>query len=149
MAKFKLEPVLRLRQHREESRKRDLAVAVAAEMERKEGVRRLARMRDEQKQTLRQVQQAGVLDMETVIQERQYVGLLDREIGLGLGVVAGAERETAVRRGRMVEAMKDRKALEVLKERSRVVERRREAAVDAAALDEMAAVQFERKRQGS
>jgi flagellar biosynthesis chaperone FliJ len=47
----------------------------------------------------------------------------------------------------MVEAMKERKALEVLKERSRVVERRREAAVDAAVLDEIAAVQFERKRQ--
>ncbi len=146
MAKFKLEPVLRLRQHREESRKRELAVAVAIETERKEGVRRLAGMRDEQRQTLRQVQQTGTLDMETVIQERQYVGLLDREIGLSLGVVAGAERETAARRGRMIEAMKERKALEVLKERSRLAEQRREAAVEAAALDEVAAVQFERKR---
>lgn len=147
MAKFRLEPVLRLRRHREESRKRELAEAVAVEMQRKEGVMRLARMRDEQKQTLRQAQQVGLLDMEAVIQERQYVGLLDREIGLGLGVVAGAERETAARRARMVEAMKERKALEVLQERSRSAERRREAAVEAAALDEVAAVQFERARQ--
>jgi flagellar export protein FliJ len=124
-----------------------LAEAVAVEMQRKEGVMRLARMRDEQKQTLRQAQQVGLLDMEAVIQERQYVGLLDREIGLGLGVVAGAERETAARRARMVEAMKERKALEVLQERSRSAERRREAAVEAAALDEVAAVQFERARQ--
>jgi len=147
MAKFKLEPVLKLRQHREDARKRELAEAVAAETQRKEGVMRLARMRDEQSQLLRQSQHSGLLDMETVIQERQYVGLLDREIGLSLGVVAGAERETVVRRGRMVEAMKDRKALDVLKDRSRVVERRREAAVEAAALDEMAAVQFERNRK--
>jgi flagellar export protein FliJ len=139
MAKFRLQPVLKLRKHREEARKRELAVALGEENRRKELALRLARLRQEQLQEVRRAQQAGTLDIRSLIELKAYVGLLDRRIVEQLGLVAEAERETAARREVLVAAMKDRKALEVLERRH--VERLRgeEARRETAELDEVGA----------
>jgi len=117
MAKFRLEPVLKLRKYREQVRKRDLAVAVAREQQQKEAVVRLAGLQQEQSHIFRRQQQAGRIDMQAVVAQKQYLGLLGREIGFGLQDVARAEHETTRHRGKVAEAMKDRKALDVLQER--------------------------------
>lgn len=117
MAKFQLEPVLKLRRYREQVRKRDLAAAVAREQQQKEAVVRLAGLQQEQLQLFRRQQQAGRLDMQAVVAQKQYLGLLGREIGFGLQGVARAEHESGRHRGKVAEAMKDRKALDILQER--------------------------------
>jgi len=118
MAKFRLEPVLKLRKYREEARKRDLAAAVSEEQRHKAAVLRLAGLQQEQSQVFRQQQQAGRLDMRALIAQKQYLGLLGREISFGLKGVARAEHETARQRGKVAGAMKDSKALEILRDRA-------------------------------
>ena len=118
MAKFRLEPVLKLRKYREEARKRDLAAAVSEEQRHKAAVLRLAGLQQEQSQMFRQQQQAGRLDMRALIAQKQYLALLGREISFSLTGVARAEHETGRQRGKVAEAMKDRKALEILRDRA-------------------------------
>ncbi|MBN2583402.1 MAG: flagellar FliJ family protein [Planctomycetes bacterium] len=136
MAKFRLEPVLKLRKYREQLRQRDLALALSEEQRRKDAVLRLADLRREQTDVFRRQQQAGPLDMQRVVGQRQYLGLLGREIGFRLRGVAQAERETTRRRGAMTEAMQDRKALEILEGRFHEQLRRDEDRMEMAELDE-------------
>jgi len=136
MAKFRLQPVLTLRKYREQLRQRDLAVALGEEQRRKDAVLRLADLRRAQTAVFRGQQQTGPLDMQAVVAQRQYLGLLGREIGFRLRGVAQAERETARRRGDMTDAMQDRKAVEILEDRFRQRLRRDEDRRDMAELDE-------------
>ncbi|HOI56039.1 MAG TPA: flagellar export protein FliJ [Phycisphaerae bacterium] len=137
MAKFRLQPVLTLRKYREQLRQRDLAVALGEEQRRKDAVLRLADLRREQTDVFRGQQQTGPLDMQAVVAQRQYLGLLGREIGFRLRGVAQAERETARRRGDMTDAMQDRKAVEILEDRFRQRLRRDEDRREMAELDEV------------
>ncbi len=136
MAKFRLQPVLKLRKYREQLRQRDLAIAIGEEQQRKDAVLHLADLRRRQTDIFRSQQQAGPLDMQAVVAQRQYLGLLSREISFRLRGVAQAERETARRRGDMTEAMRDRKAIEILEDRFRERLRRDEDRRDMAELDE-------------
>ena len=137
MARFRLEPVLKLRKHHEEWRKRELSSALTVENQEKETAVRYARMRQEQTQQVRQQQRAGLLDIRTLIDEKAYIGLLDREIQSQFRKVALAEHQTAGRRTKLAEAMTARKALEVLRERAAEAERARQAREETVALDEV------------
>jgi flagellar FliJ protein len=139
VAKFRFQSVLKLRRHREDRRKRDLAGALAVENRRKQAALHYARMRQDHAGNLRRRQQRGSLDVAALIEHKAYIGLLDREIGRQLQSVAAAERETARRRDVLVDAMKDRKALEVLRQRALEARRADEARRETAELDEVAA----------
>ena len=136
MAKFRLEPVLKLRKYREEARKRDLAAAVSEEQRHKDVVLRLANFQLEQSQVFRRQQGAGPLDMLALIAQKQYLGLLDREIRFGLKSVARAEHETARHRGKVAGAMQDRKALEILQGRALEAALAEQRRAEMAELDE-------------
>lgn len=139
MATFRLASVLKLRRHHEDRRQRDLAAALAVENEQKDTAMRYARMRQEQAERVRRWQRvAGELDVRALIDHRAYVGLLDREIQEKLRCVARAEHETVGRRAKLVEAMVDRKALEVLQERAADDERTRRDRAETAEIDEVA-----------
>jgi flagellar FliJ protein len=144
MTKFRLEAVLKFRKHREESRKRELAKAVAEELQRKEKVLRLAELRKHESATLKVSQKPGPLDMQMVIEQRRYVGQLDREIYLRLSDVAKAEEVTAGYRKNVVEAMKDRKALDILKERFLLAAQQKAAGREAVVLDEVGLMLYRR-----
>ena len=137
MAKFRLAPVLKLRLHREELRKRELAVALADENRLKEVVLRLARLRQDQADEFRRQQQAGQLDVRAIIERKTFIGLLERRIREQLVVVARAEQQTQQRRQELLAAMKDRKALDVLHERHNERVRQAEARQETMALDEI------------
>ena len=139
MARFRLEPVLKLRQHREDARKRDLAVALNDENQEKETALRYVRLRQDQihQMRARQVTDDGPLDIRALIEHRAHIGLLDREIQGQLRTVAVAERETTGRRRKVSEAMVDRKALEVLRDKALTAEQANLMRQEAAELDEV------------
>lgn len=138
MTRFRLEPVLKLRRHREEARKRELAEAVAAENERKDAALRYAQMRQEQTQAMRRQGGSGQLDMRSLIDYRVYLGRLDREIRDQLRSVAVAEKKTAERREHLTRAMVDRKAIDKLARRHAERQRLEQDRRETAELDEMA-----------
>lgn len=138
MAKFRLAPVLTLRKHREDDRKCELAAALAVENREKQSALRFAELRREQAGRLKESQAASQIDVRTLIEHRAYIGLLDREIQGQLRVVAKCELETNRRRTVLVEARRDRKALEVLKEKVVAAERAAEARRETVELDEVA-----------
>jgi len=137
MAKFRLQPVLKLRKHREEARKRDLAAAVSEEQRHKTVVLRLADFQREQSQVFRRQQGAGPLDMSALIAQKQYLGLLGREIRFGLQSVARAEHQTARHRGKVAGAMQERKALEILQDRAVEAASAEQRKAEMAELDEV------------
>jgi flagellar protein FliJ len=132
MAKFRLQTVLNLRKHREDDRKRELAGVLAAEQQRKAAVQRLADLRQKMSVIYRQIQGDGEVDIQSVIEQKRYLGFLDREVVLQLREVRRCEQVTAEYRQRLMLAMRDRKSLDVLKnramERARLAENRAEAA---------------------
>jgi len=138
MAKFRLAPVLTLRKHREDDRKRELAEALAEESREKQSALRFAEMRQNQATLLRQRQAAGEIDVRTLIEDRAYLGQLDREIQRQLRVVARCELETNRRRAVLVEARRDRRAMEVLQEKFLAARRAVEVRRETAELDEVA-----------
>jgi flagellar export protein FliJ len=139
MATFRLAPVLKLRKHREEDRKRDLAAALTVENREKETALRYAELRQSQTVQLRRSQQTGgEMDIRTLIEHRSYIGLLDRELSGQLRRVAQAEHETGRRRGRLAEAMVARKALDVLRDKAAAAERAETEKAEATELDEVA-----------
>jgi len=138
MAKFRLAPVLTLRKHREDDRKRELAEALAEESREKQSALRFAEMRQNQATLLRQRQAAGEIDIRTLIEDRAYLGQLDREIQRQLRVVARCELETNRRRAVLVEARRDRRAMEVLQEKFLAARRAMEVRRETVELDEVA-----------
>jgi flagellar export protein FliJ len=138
VARFRLEPVLKLRQHREDTRKRDLAVALNGENQEKETALRYVRLRQDQihQMRVRQEDDDGPLDIRALIEHRAHIGLLDREIQGQLRAVAVAERETADRRRSVSEAMVDRKALEVIRDKALTAAQEDLTRREAAELDE-------------
>jgi len=131
-----------LRQHREDLRKRELAEALAVETRLKQEALRLARLRQHQADEFRTRQQAGPLDMRAIIDCRAFIGLLDRRILEGLQDVAKAEHATAGHRQNLVQAMKDRKAIEVLQQRAMNREQLAQARRETAELDDISTRRF-------
>lgn len=146
MKRFRLESVLRLRKHREELRKRELAAALAAERETKDEVLRLADIRRRNAEAFRDRQDRGPVDVRQVIELKQYIGLLDRELGFRLRDVARAEHRSEACRQTVAGAMTDRKAIETLKGRAADAERREASRRETAELDEAAGVGWRRRR---
>lgn len=138
MKPFRLQPILKLRQYAEDLRKRELAKALAEEQRRKDVVLRLADSRQQQAEKLRDRHLETDIDVRGLIEHRQYIGLLEREIHLHLRGVATAEHETRLRRAATVEAMRDRKALDVLRERFEARGLRQAERVETAEMDEVA-----------
>ncbi len=135
---FRLRPVLRFRKYQEQSQKRCLAEALTVENEQKETALRYAGMRQEAAGRFRSEQEKGWLDVRRLIDRRVYISLLDRELQDQLQVVAKAELETGRRRGDLAEAMKARKALEVLEDRARRRQRAAQDRAETAEMDEVA-----------
>ncbi len=140
MKKFRLQPVLKLRQYAEELRKRDLAEALAEEQRRKDFVLRIAESRNQQTALLRQQQEQSEVDVRNLIEHRQYIGLLDREIRLNLRHVAAAEQQTATRKQAVVSAMRDRKAVETLRQHFNERMRQQGERLETIEMDEVAAM---------
>lgn len=138
MSGFRLQPVMKLRQYAEELRKRDLAEALAEERRRKDVVLRLAESRKEQSETLRRRQRQDELDVREMIEHRQYMGLLEREIHLHLRHVAVAERQTHSSRLALMEAVRSRKAIDVLRRRFDERLQQKQSRLETAEMDEVA-----------
>lgn len=138
MATFRFKTVLKLRKYREDQRKHELAAALAVEQQRKDDALRFARLRQEQTERVRnRLRSEGEINVRSIIEDRSYVGLLDREIRDQLICVARAEHETSRRRTRLAEATVRRKALEVLQDRALVARQADENRRETAELDEV------------
>ena len=113
---FKLEAVLKHRQYKEESARKNFAEAVR-ELKRQQGT--LAAMRatyEQYCQALRVRQDSGG-SANSILLYARYLARLDSEIHAHQKIVATLARDTESKRQALMASLKDRKIIEKLKER--------------------------------
>lgn len=143
---FKLQGVLEHRLAIEEEKKRAFAEVLAlveAKQRQLDGIYGLLAAEREQLAG----KTIGELDVEKLLAHRRYVGSLELRLGQLHGELHKRQQLLEIRRKALVEASRDRKALEKLKERQLeqwVVETRR---LEQKALDEVALRQFRAEEQ--
>jgi flagellar FliJ protein len=137
--RFRLDPLLRIRQLAEERRKMALAEQLGKLNEQTERARRYDQMLRTEHQNLRSGPLVGELDMRSLAHHRRYVNSLMRGL-----VQTLCERATTVQAGEkaraeLAEAVKQRKALDKLRGRRLAEWRRGADRQEVVALDEMGA----------
>lgn len=140
--RFRLKPVLELRERTEQQRASEHAAALdaqlAAERARDGFILRRDRLREEL------VREHGGLDVATLRATYAHLDYLDRAIIDADVRVAECIRETETARLTLVEAAKERKVLETLRERRREAHDEEAALVEHRELDDMNARIFDR-----
>ncbi|MDO8184488.1 flagellar export protein FliJ [Conexibacter sp. JD483] len=134
---FRLERVRALRERSEDLAKQELAGAMtrrgACEARLRETGVELDAARDKQRDL-----NAGATSAQDLIARQLYLERVERNRTLGQQELVASEAEVENRRGLLVEAARDRQALERLKERRRLDHARELARVEGAAMDEIA-----------
>lgn len=145
--KFKLDTVLKVKTRIEDLRKRDLR---EAEYARENAAKELAERR-------REVEMAIISCRET-LQQRfdpqlaqdyyKFINWLEKLVNMAMAELARRETEVRQARERLVEAAKEKKILEKLKEKAYVAFQAEELQVEIKFLDEMGTGQFMRHAAG-
>ncbi|MCM2271771.1 MAG: flagellar export protein FliJ [candidate division Zixibacteria bacterium] len=114
--RYRLEPVLKVKAHVEKQRQKEHAVALQQVYLQKE---KLASISSEREQTCEQQRQrlTGPLRPHQLLAASRYLVKLKRDTITGSELLRGLEREAEVRRMRLVEATKQKKIHEKLKDR--------------------------------
>lgn len=146
---FRLESVLKLRRLREEDAQRVVGRRLAAIMQARRRLEALARTAAEETGALRSALQLNEMPLDSVIGGRGWIGRLQREQAVVRGVIAAHEQQLAVERARLVEATKQRKALEKLRERQHAAHQQRLSRAEDLFLDEVGLVGYSRQARGS
>jgi flagellar protein FliJ len=144
MFRFRLAPVLRLREAAEETRKRALAEALAALDARRKEFSELEKERERCRERL--VREGGGI---SIAERSLYAGYMDRLSRRKAEIVAKLEEEEArveKRRSELAVAARDRQAMERLRDRRAEAWRRTEERRDRARSDELAVLGFGRRR---
>ena len=145
--KFRLEPILDLRQKREEMLQLELAVLqrelAAADRQ------RLAfeAQHDGQMATIRTHQTGGRIDFVFLRQGFTYLEALADAIVEQRQVMVEINGRVEAKREEVVRAMQERKALEKLKDRARALYHARVAGAEAAVLEDATTAQYHRLRR--
>jgi flagellar FliJ protein len=146
MAKFKfnLEAVLRVRRATEEERQRDLAKAMRLRMI-LEG--QLRQMQETITQSKRDLGSGliGRVDLDSVAQFARYSGQVAMRAQGMLQQLAVAEKQIETARERLLQASRDRKALELLRDRRLALWQAEREKKESAMLDELAVQAYGRK----
>lgn len=116
--KFKLDSVLRYREMIEEDRKREFAIANRAVEEQKAKARELEEEREGMQNALREMYSSGgKLQFNALVNSVRYVGGLDMGIASSYREASRLEQEMEGKRQAFVESRRDKRALEILKEK--------------------------------
>ncbi len=113
--RFRLEPLLNVRKHVEKQRQKELASAVLQVGFQKAHLDNLAAKRVETTESQRQIQ-GGKLSVYQLQTYSRYFVLLKKETLAGQELLRGFERDADNKRRKLIEAAKQRKIYEKLKE---------------------------------
>ncbi|MBI5266928.1 MAG: flagellar export protein FliJ [candidate division Zixibacteria bacterium] len=114
--KFRLEPIQRIKAHQEKERQKEHAVAVHRVQAQKEHLHRLEAGRLQVMEHQRQIQ-GGSLQPAQMLWYSRYYLKLKRDALAGAEILRGLESEAEKKRQRLVEASRERKTYDKLKER--------------------------------
>ncbi len=135
--KYRLEPMLKLKEHREKEKQREHAEAARKVQEQKE---MLVRIDEERGETLKHQRRSlvGSMSLAELLVCSRYLMKLKKDTLTGRELLRGLEKEADKRREKLVEASKERKIYEKLKEKqiakfTKEVERLENKAVDETA----------------
>ena len=132
--KYRLEPMLKLKAHKEKEKQREHAETVQKVQEQKD---KLVRIDEERGETLKHQRQSlvGSMSLAELLICSRYLMKLKKDTLTGRELLRGLEKEADKRREKLVEASKERKIYEKLKEKqiakfTKEVERLENKAVD-------------------
>ncbi|MFW5857811.1 MAG: flagellar export protein FliJ [Planctomycetota bacterium] len=139
--RFRLEPVLRYRGRIEEERMRDFALAQGRVVEQERQLEEIASEKAEHQEEIARLSREGVA-VDQILEFHRYINTLNVRAALGQRELAVRREELDRRRADLLEARKDHRALELLKERRWEDHRREEAREEADLVNELAIQRF-------
>ncbi len=142
--KYRLEPMLKLKEHKEKEKQREHAEAVKKVQEQKETLVRIDEKRGE---TLKHQRQSlvGSMSLAELLVCSRYLMKLKKDTLTGRELLRGLEKEADKRREKLVEASKERKIYEKLKEKQIAKFTKEVERLENKAVDETATNGFRRK----
>ena len=144
--RFRLEPLLKIRQYREKERQKEHAGAVQEVLKQKQELVTLDNQRldtlDHQRQKL-----VGRLSVAEALVCSRYLVKLKRQRMNGNGLLHGLEREAENKRQKLVIAARDRKMYELLKDKQQLRHRQELEKQEQKQLDEVAVTAFRRQKE--
>lgn len=144
--KFRLEPLLKLRQHREKERQKEHAASVHEAYKQKQQLQSLDHQRLDTLDHQRE-RQVGSLSVTQALVASRYLMKLKRQHLAGAGLLHALEKEVDKKRQKLVEAARDRKMYELLKEKQQFRHRQDAEKRDQKELDEVAVTSFRRHKK--
>ncbi len=143
--KFRLNPLLKLREHREKERKKEHAAAADEVQKHKQHLDALDTKRietlDHQRERL-----TGRLSVAEALVFSRYIMKLKRQRMAGTELLHALEKEAELKRQKLVEAARDRKIFDLLKEKQQLRHRQEIEKQDQKELDEVAVSPFQRPK---
>ncbi len=146
--KYRFEPMLKVREHKEKERQKELAEAQGQVVEQKGKLTELDKHRVSTFDHQRKKLIGNISVAETLVCSR-YLVRLKRDRIAGTEFLRGLEREVEKRRQKLVEAAKERKMYELLKEKQKTRHRKEIEKVEQKDLDEISTNTFLRQRANS
>jgi flagellar protein FliJ len=145
--KYRFAPMLKVKEHREKERQRELAEAIGRVVEQKARLKHLdtARSRTVERQRDRLV---GTISVAEALVCSRYLVRLKRDRMAGGELLRGLERQTEHKRLALVEAARERKIYDMLRDKQQLRHRQQIEKDEQKALDEVATVGFRRKHKG-
>lgn len=144
--RYRLEPILRIRSHAEKQRQKEHAAALQQVYRQKEHLSDIDKDKARTFEFQRTRLQGSIRTYQLLAASR-YLVRLKRDTMTGTELLRGLERETERRRQLLVQASRERKIYEKLRERQEAKFNQEVEQHDRKALDELAVVTFVHRRR--
>jgi flagellar export protein FliJ len=144
--KFRLDPLLSLREHREQERQKEHAAMVAEVQIQKQGLGSIDNKRlstfDHQRARM-----VGRLSLAEALVCSRYLVKLKRDRMAGVEMLHALEKTAEQKRQELVKAARDRKIFELLKDKQKLRHRQEFEQLEQKDLDEVAVSSFRQKKK--
>jgi flagellar FliJ protein len=147
--RFRLEPIVKLREQTRDERRRELAQAYEAERILRQQEAEMQAEIDATQDRTRAAAGQGSVSVEDLLNSRRYQLLLRSQMAAVQGQIAHVLEEIERRRGALMEADREVKVLEKLRERQREQYEQAELHREAKQLDEAALRGFARRQEAA
>jgi flagellar protein FliJ len=147
MFRFRLETLFRLRIAERDQRRAELAKAIRAEEMLRGEERMLQQEQVETAERGRQLKSPGAADVDALLQSHRYAVVLAARRRQLASQIVQVEAEIQRRRQMLVEADRQVRVLEKLRERQALAHRKNEGRLEARQFDEMGVLGFVRRKE--
>jgi flagellar FliJ protein len=145
--KYRFAPMLKVKEHREKERQKELADALVRVHEQRTRLRQIDGVRLDTMERQRD-RLVGAISVAEALVCSRYLMRLKRDRIAGSELLRGLERQSESRRLALVEAARERKIYDMLKDKQQLRHRQQIEKDEQKALDEVATVSFRRKSKG-